>query len=315
LELHQLRQRDLTMARLPSRISTIAVLLLIARWASAPAHAETILFVGNSFTVGALSPVQNYRPESVTDLNHESTGGVPALFKTFTSQAGLHYEVSLEAAGGSNLDFHYTQKAALIARPWDHVVLQPYSTLDEGDPGNAAKVIDYSARLAQLFQSRNPRVDVRLVATWSRADQTYLPSGHWFGKPIDRMAIDVRAACDGAARNSPLIAAVIPVGQAWNRAIDAAIAVRNPLLPVPAGQIDLWAPDNYHASSYGYYLEALLIFGSVTGDDPRALGDKELAASELGMTPLQAHALQQLAFETLAAEAHASDQRPRDGGS
>jgi len=303
------------MVRLLSRIVRFAALLLIASWASAPACAATILFIGNSFTVGALSPVQTYRPESVTDLNHEGTGGVPALFRAFTSQAGLHYEVSLEAAGGMNLDFHYTQKSALIARHWDHVVLQPYSTLDESDPGNAAKVIDYSARLAQLFQSRNPRVDVRLVATWSRADQTYLPSGHWFGQPIDRMALDLRAACDSAARHSPLIAAVIPVGQSWNRAIEAAIAVRNPLLPAPAGQIDLWAPDNYHASSYGYYLEALLIFGSVTGKDPRVLGDQELAASELGMTPLQAHALQQIAFETLAAEARRPDQRPRDSGS
>jgi hypothetical protein len=217
--------------------------------------------------------------------------------------------VSLEAAGGMNLDFHYTQKATLIARPWDHVVMQPYSTLDVGDPGNATKVIDYSARLAQLFQAQNPHADVRLVATWSRADQTYLPSGHWYGQAIDRMALDVRAACDSAVRHSPLIAAVIPVGQAWNRAMEGAIAVRNPLLPPTPGQIDLWAPDNYHASNYGYYLAALVIFGSVTGNDPRSLGNKELAAFELGMTPLQAHALQQLAFETLAAESRTIDRR------
>src|SRR5260221_3604430 len=155
------------MVRPLSRIARITAFLLIAPWTGAPAYADTILFIGNSFTVGALSPVQNYRPESVTDLNHEGTGGVPALFRIFTSEAGLHYEVSLEAAGGKNLDFHYTQKAALITRAWDHVVLQPYSTLDEGDPGNAAKVIEYSARLAQLFQSRNARGDCRLVATWS----------------------------------------------------------------------------------------------------------------------------------------------------
>ena len=302
------------MTRLPSKLAGITALWLMASWASAPAHADSILFIGNSFTMGALSPVQTYRPETVTDLNHEGTGGMPALFKAFTSEAGLHYEVSLEAAGGMNLDFHFTQKAALIARPWDQVVLQPYSTLDEADPGNPGKVIDYSARLAHLLQSANPRVDVRLLATWSRADQTYLPSGHWFGKPIDRMALDVRAACDSAARNSPLIAGVIPVGQAWNRAIAGAIAVGNPLLPPTAGQLDLWAPDNYHASIYGYYLEALVVFGSVTGKDPRVLGDKERAALELGLTPAAAHALQQIAFETLAAEARTSHQRPRSAG-
>jgi hypothetical protein len=295
------------MARLSLNVIRIAALLIFASGVSAPACADTILFIGNSFTVGALSPVQSYRPDTVTDLNHEATGGVPALFKAFTTEAGLHYEVSLEAAGGANLDFHYAQKATLITRPWDHVVLQAYSTLDEKAPGDATTIVDYSARLAQLFHAQNPRVDVRLVATWSRADQTYLPSGHWFGQPIERMALDVRTACDRAAEHTREIRAVIPVGQAWNRAMAADIAVRNPLLPIPTGQVNLWAPDNYHASSYGYYLEALVIYGSVTGNDPRTLGDGEVAATELGMAPAEVHALQQMAFDTLAAEAHARD--------
>jgi hypothetical protein len=291
------------MMRLSLNIARIAALLLLSAGVNAPASAETILFVGNSFTVGALSPVQGFRPETVTDLNHEGTGGVPALFKAFTERAGLHYEVSLEAVGGANLDFHYSQKAALITRPWDHVVLQGYSTLDQKAPGDASTVVDYSARLTQLFHAQNPRVDVRLVATWSRADQTYLPSGHWYGQPIERMALDVRAAYDRAAEHSPAIHAVIPVGQAWNRAMAGDIAARNPLLPIPTGQIDLWAPDNYHASGYGYYLEALVIYGSVTGNDPRTLGDNEAAAAELGIAAAEAHALQQVAFETLAAAA------------
>jgi hypothetical protein len=124
----------------------------------APRQPETMLFVGNSFTYGALSSVQHYRPETVIDLNQDGMGGVPALFESFARQAGLHC----------------------------------------------------SARLASLFRSKNPHVDVRLVATWSRADQTFLPSGHWFGKPIEAMAQDLRAACDRAAENSPSIRAVVP---------------------------------------------------------------------------------------------------------
>lgn len=268
----------------------------------APRHAETILFVGNSFTYGALSAVQDYRPETVIDLNHDGMGGIPALFKSFTGQAGLHYEVSLETAAGANLDFHYQEKPALIARPWDHVVLQAYSTLDADAPGDAFKVIDYSARLASLFRSKNPHVDVRLVATWSRADQTFLPAGHWFGKPIEAMAQDLRAACNRAAENSPDIRAVVPVGQAWNRAIELAVATRNPYEGSRPGQVNLWAPDNYHGSTHGYYLEALVIFGSVTGRDPRALGREEIAAAQLGIAPAEAVALQQIARETLANE-------------
>ena len=296
------------MLRPLSRFARIAAFLLIAPWTAAPACADTILFIGNSFTVGALSPVQNYRPETVTDLNKDGTGGVPALFKAFTTEAGLHYEVSLEAVGGANLDLHYSQKAPLFTRPWDHVVLQAYSTLDEKAPGDATTVVDYAARLALLFRAQDPRVDVRLMATWSRADQTYLPSGHWFGQPIERMALDIRAACNRATEHTPEIRAVIPVGQAWNRAMAGGLAVRNPLLPIPKGQIDLWAPDNYHASSYGYYLEALVIYGSVSGNDPRTLGDKEVAAAELGLAPAEAHALQQIAFDTLAAEVRTPEQ-------
>ncbi len=280
----------------------IAALLLGFAGLQTAARAETILFVGNSFTVGADSPVQDFQPDAVTDLNREGVGGVPALFKCFARQAGLAYDVSLETAGGTNLDFHYEQKAALIAGAWDHVVLQGYSTLDADAPGDAGKIIDYSARLAELFHAANPRVDMRLVATWSRADQTYLASGHWFGKSIETMALDVRAAYDQAAEHSPVIRGVIPVGQAWNRAIAEGIAARNPYQGIGPDQINLWAPDHYHASVYGYYLEALVIFGSVTGHDPRSLGREEQAAAQLGISPDQALALQRIAFETLASE-------------
>jgi len=280
----------------------IAAVLLAIACAHAAASAESILFVGNSFTFGAESPVQHYRPETVTDLNHEGTGGIPALFKSFTSQAGLDYDVSLETAAGANLDFHYESRLELLARAWDHVVLQAYSTLDANAPGDASRLIDYSARLASLFQSMNPHVDLRLVATWSRADQTYLQSGHWFGQPIEAMALDVRAACDLAAGHSLYIGTVVPVGQAWNRAIRKGVAARNPYLKIRPGQINLWASDGYHASTFGYYLEALVIFGSVTGRDPRVLGGKEIAAAELGIAPAKAVKLQVIAFETLAKE-------------
>ena len=67
---------------------------------------------------------------------------------------------------------------------------------------------------------------------------------------------------------------MIPVGQAWNRAIAEGIAARNPYQAVGPEQINLWAADGYHASVYGYYLEALVIFGSVTGHDPRETGTR-----------------------------------------
>lgn len=285
------------------RTTAFAVLsaFSLATLAAPASAATTILFVGNSFTFGApagAAPlVQNYRPDTVTDLNGTHIGGVPALFKAFTVQAGLDYEVSLETSPGKGLDWHYEHKLdAIASKPFDKVLLQSYSTLDAAHPGDPATLIKYSGVLARAFHDRNPKVDVRLVATWSRADQTYKPGGAWYGQPIDRMATDVRAGYDKAGRASSLIGGVIPVGQAWNRAIASGLADPNPFDGKDTG-INLWAPDAYHASVYGYYLEALTIFGSVTGRDPRSLGANELVAKELGIGAGTAAALQKVAAE------------------
>ncbi len=80
------------------------------------------------------------------------------------------------------------------------------------------------------------------------------------------------------------------------------MAAPNPYEKAPKGAIDLWATDRYHASTYGYYLEALVIFGNVTGRDPRMLGPREQAAVALGISPDLAGKLQQVAAETLAAD-------------
>jgi hypothetical protein len=274
----------------------------------APASATTILFVGNSFTygdpAGARPPhVQSYRPGSVTDLNGTNIGGVPALFKAMTMQAGLNYDVSLETRPGTGVDYHYNNKYGTIVKPFDMVLLQSYSTLDAARPGNPDTLINYSGLLAEAFRGQNPNVDVRLTATWSRADLTYRnTSSPWYGDSIYQMALDVRAGYDAADAASDIITDVIPVGQAWNLAIAGGLADANPYDGIGAGQINLWAPDSYHGSVYGYYLEALTIFGNVTGLDPRSLGGNEYAAHDLGIDAATAQALQSYAAAQLAAE-------------
>jgi hypothetical protein len=62
------------------------------------------------------------------------------------------------------------------------------------------------------------------------------------------------------------------------------------------GKVNLWAYDHYHASTFGYYLEALTVFIDVTGKDPRAFGAHEEAADELGISPKNAVRLQQVAW-------------------
>jgi hypothetical protein len=266
------------------------------------AFAANILFIGNSFTFAAGTPIMNYRSTTVTDLNKNNTGGVPALFKSFTAQAGLDYQVSLETNPGVGIDWHLDHALDKIGQQrWDTVVLQSYSTLDAGRPGDPATLVRSVKRMAEFLKEKNPGVDVRLMSTWSRADQTYERSGHWYGKPIDAMASDVRAGYDKAAAGSAIVKGVIPVGEAWGRAIRTGIADANPYDGIDTGKINLWNGDNYHASVYGYYLEALTVFGSVTGRDPRSLGQGECAAADLGIAPAQAAALQEVAFEQLSA--------------
>lgn len=281
-----------------------SILACAALWLSAATQTPgtAILFIGNSFTFGAGSPVQTWRPETVTDLNHEGIGGVPALFNSFTRQAGLAYDVSLETHPGVGLDWQLQNKGEVIGgRAWDVVVMHGYSTLDSAKPGDPAKLIATSKEMAELLTRRNPKVEIHLTATWSRADQTYVASGHWYGQPIAAMAHDVRAGYDKAAATSPAIKSVIPVGEAWIRAIETGVADPNPYDGITPGQIDLWTKDHYHASTEGYYLEALMAFGDITGRDPRSLGEGECSAFELGLPPAEVKALQQVAFDQLAA--------------
>lgn len=275
----------------------LAVLCAIGLTGAAPAQPKTVLFIGNSFTFGAGSAVWKYRAGTVTDLNGEGVGGVPALFKLFAEQAGLDYRVSLETAPGKSLEWHWRTKAAVIDRRWDHVVLQDYSTLNPKKPGDPAGLIEYSGRLATMFAKRNPKVAITLTATWSRPDQTYPQTGAWHGKPIDRMALDLRKAYDRAAAHSRPRARVSPVGQAFNCAIAAGIADPNPYDGISYGQVDLWTHDHYHASVFGSYLAGLTVFAGVTGHDPRRLGGSERAAAELGIAPGVAERLQAVAWQ------------------
>src|SRR5436190_24141109 len=105
--------------------AVVGIIVLLA--SGVGAASRTILFIGNSFLFGSGSAVRFYRADTVTDLNHEGIGGVPALFKSFTQQAGLDYDVSLETRGGVGLDFHLASKMdAIGARGYDTVVMHGY---------------------------------------------------------------------------------------------------------------------------------------------------------------------------------------------
>ncbi|MGI4872463.1 MAG: T9SS type A sorting domain-containing protein [Janthinobacterium lividum] len=282
------------------------------------AQAQTrVLFVGNSFVHGQYTPVLNYNAAAVTDLNYglpstdprahdsgmpDAFGGIPGIFKKFTVQAGLNYDVQLEAISGKTLQYHHTNALSVIAQAnWNKVVLQEQSNrpVPTARGGNPALFYDYSTRLEQAVHTANPAAQVYLYQTWGRPDFTY-PSGQTYsGFPIDTMTRDLHNAYYRAFATNGHYTAVAPVGDAFLKAITTGVAMRNPYTP-DATKVNLWNGDNVHPSIWGAYLSALVLFQQLTGVDPRTLGSAEQAAAALGITPTQAVALQQVAYQQVS---------------
>ncbi len=281
----------------------LAGTLLLGAGGASAQQSPSILFIGNSFTFGSGSAVRYWQGNTVTDLNDEGVGGVPALFESFTEQVGLDYDVYLETRGGSGFEFHLAEKSAeLSSKPWDIVVVHGQSMLDLQVPRDTTKFLQTAQEMADFLKRSSPRARIYYTATWSRADQVYPDDGAWHGTAIDVMARDVRRAYDLAKSREPAITSINPVGEAWNRAFASGVADANPYDGIEAEKLNLWTYDSYHASTAGYYLHALVVFGNVAGVDPRALGRGECSAYELGLSGAQAEALQRVAYEELTAQ-------------
>jgi hypothetical protein len=299
------------------RLGSYAIAFLGLSGAAQAQTAPTrILFVGNSFTHGKFLPVRQYNSPNVTDENYGLPasdpraeganeagpwGGIPGIFKKMADQAGLNYEVHIEAISSSSLQNHYSYALAVIAQAkWNKVVLQDQSTypLPNSRGGNRSAFYTGATSLEQAIHTANSAAQVYLYQTWARADLTYQPTTtpNYQGLPIDSMTQDLH---DGYYRqffNNGRYAGVAPAGDAWLRAIQAGVAMRNPYTPDPT-KLDLWGADNYHPSIWGAYLNACVLFYRLTGLDPRTLGASEQAAAALGITPTAAVALQQVAYD------------------
>jgi len=132
-----------------SRMLSIVITVL----AGAPfafAAPTSILFVGNSYTFGRVDPVMSYNAANVHDLTAAMNvansggsnpyephpwGGVPGIFKQFTVEAGLDYDVSISARNAASLRGHLlnTNPAGwdllgnIASQKWGAVVLQDLS--------------------------------------------------------------------------------------------------------------------------------------------------------------------------------------------
>jgi hypothetical protein len=137
------------MNRFLSRVLPVAITAL-AGASFAYAAPISILFVGNSYTFGRVDPVMSYNAANVHDLTAAMNvanpsgsnpyephpwGGVAGIFKQFTVQAGLDYDVSISARNAASLRGHFlnTNPAGwdllgnIASQQWGAVVLQDLS--------------------------------------------------------------------------------------------------------------------------------------------------------------------------------------------
>jgi hypothetical protein len=120
------------------------------------------------------------------------------------------------------------------------------------------------------------------------------------------MTADMHAAFYGLAAANSGIAGVIPVGDAFQRAVDQGLVMTGGFYKPDGtyveptdGTINLWWLDRTHASMYGSYLSALTTFGRITGLDPRSLGGAESAGVELGLGTTAVQMLEEVAAQQL----------------
>ena len=119
------------------------------------------------------------------------------------------------------------------------------------------------------------------------------------------MTSDLHDSFYNKAAANPGFAGVVPVGDAFQLAVDQGLAQgggfynASGTFAETAGALNLWWLDRTHASKYGSYLSALTLFGSITGQDPLRLGLGEQAAIDLGIDTTTARALQRVASQQL----------------
>lgn len=269
------------------------LLALLACVLSSALQAQSVLFVGNSFT---------FVPRDVgvgdaTELNPDKPGGVPALFQSLAVAGGKKPSVTMETVGGKTLQFHYETKRELIDKPWDIVILQDYSTGPLPDKDGGTKSLDsfraHVPKLKELFTAQNPQVKIWLYETWARPD--LVTKGRFAS--IEEMQVGLRSAYSTAAKDNSLHGWV-PVGDTFLAAVHQGLA-DNPATPAVEGPLHIWGKDNYHQSAVGAYLSALLFYGRIYDADPRALPSDNAAAAHLRLSTEDSKKLQALAWEQL----------------
>jgi hypothetical protein len=247
-----------------TRTLAVATLLLLGPACTAATSAnqdspDSILFIGNSLTY---------------------TNDLPAMVARIARVAGDSVRVGMAAGPNIAVVDHTVggsdAASELAQEPWAFVVLQQGPT----PPGICRDTLIIAAmRLAPKIRDAGGRP--ALFLPWARRA---FPQSL---EPASESATAAARAVGGA---------VVPIGIAWRKALDA-----DPELP-------LYGPDGYHPAPAGTLLAALTVYDRLVGRDVRTIAPAALA--DIPGVPLSLTRL-----EALTDAAHtASSELPADPG-
>jgi len=215
-------------------------------------RADTILFIGNSFTFADMAPL--------VKLN----GGVPALVQAIAIAKGKQVNAKAVTAGGKDWSYHLAQEKTghALAQTWDWVVLQDFSTRPT-QAGNIDQFMKDGETFSDRIAAKSPKAGIVLYETWARPAGAYYEKGE--GKVLvspEQMMSELHDSYaklrdDLAAKNPARDVRVALVGTAFARC----------KAEYPAIKLD--AIDNHHATAEGYYLAALVIYETIYHDSAK----------------------------------------------
>jgi hypothetical protein len=206
---------------------------------------------------------------------------MPRMLRFVARGAGIELRTEAIAHAGYTLRRHWrvreTRQLVRSGR-YSHVVLQGHSLRPVDRP---AEFADYGERLTRAV--RDAGAEPILYETWPRHPKARLYREHAQVHSPPQMASQVGEAYRRLAQLHG--ARVAPVGRAFLSALSA------------APEIVLYKPDGTHPTYHGSYLAACVLFGAITGVDPRTTSYVPWELRDGG-----AEALRELAAATLASE-------------
>lgn len=176
--------------------------------------------------------------------SHTYFNDMPALFAHFCRSSGTETEVTMLSHSGKPLEWHrgeyFEERFNILHGRYDVCVLQQQAH-PFPDPQKTGETMGYLTGLCAAARTLPV-----LYMTW--AEKAHPEHQKAMSDTYRRIAADTGAR-------------LAPVGEVWER-----VRSRNP-------EIGLYWRDGMHASVYGSYLAAAVLFAAVTGQSPRNLPD------------------------------------------